>query len=96
METYYIRKKDRDTVEVEDEDSLMIIDTDDSTVTRLNGTGSQCWALLKERQSSESLARSLITEQKQVTGDNELSRLSSDIQIFLDEMVHCGLIENEG
>ncbi|WP_100486951.1 PqqD family protein [Sporolactobacillus pectinivorans] len=95
MESYYTRRRDCDTVEVDDEDSLMIINTDDSTVTHLNGTGSWCWSMLEERQNADSLAQSLLeSQQKSDQSDTDFLELKKDIQAFLDKMVTCGLIEN--
>lgn len=96
METYYVRRKGHDTVEVDDENSLMIVSTDHSTVTRLNGTGSHCWNLLEQPQNADSLTRSLLGGTRQPDQeDADFLELRNDIQAFLDEMVQCGLIENE-
>ncbi|TGA99988.1 PqqD family protein [Sporolactobacillus shoreae] len=95
MEAYYIKKKNCETVQVDDEDNIMIINLDDSTVTNLNRAGGKCWSLLNEKQSADTLAHSLLRGEESPSSEQEdINHLRAYIQSFLDQMVDCGLVRN--
>ena len=82
----YIRKSDYETVEFDGE--WVILNTDCYTVTKLNDIGGQCWSLLGEAQTVESLSKAI--EQNYGTVGQELN---SNIETFLAELMEYGLIQ---
>lgn len=96
MNTFYIRKNNCETVEIDDH--LMIVNPDDFTVTNLNGAGGKCWALLEKRQSADMLVQTLLDSGKHAADEvqTEFVRLQADVEAFLTQMVAYGLLEHAG
>lgn len=96
MNTYYIRKNNCETVEIDDQ--LMIVNSDNFTVTNLNGAGGKCWALLENRQSADTLVKNLLGSGDNATDGQQtnFARLQADVEAFLSQMAAYGLIEHAG
>ncbi|WP_411332961.1 PqqD family protein [Metabacillus indicus] len=84
MTKTYKQAPDCETVEVDGE--WIILHTENFTVTKLNESGGLCWSLLKEETSADVLLESIRTLSAHYT--------ETDIQLFLDELTSCGLIEH--
>lgn len=94
MNTFYIKKMNCEMVQLDDQDNVMIINLDDSTVTNLNDAGGKCWSLLDKKQSAHTLTQSLLKEHESSPSDqDDVAQLRNDIQAFLDRMVDCGLVK---
>ncbi|WP_318505158.1 PqqD family protein [Bacillus sp. T3] len=66
----------------------IVLNTDDFTITKLNGTGGFCWNLLQEAQTVESL-RGAVREEFGLQADNQ-----EDIDFFLSQLLECGIIRH--
>ncbi|WP_035206555.1 PqqD family protein [Metabacillus indicus] len=84
MTITYKQAPDCETVEVDGE--WIILHTENFTVTKLNESGGLCWSLLKEKTSAGALLKSIRPFSAHYT--------ETDIQLFLDELTSCGLIEH--
>ncbi|MCA1029709.1 PqqD family protein [Bacillus timonensis] len=81
----YIRKEDIDAVEMDG--SWIILHPVNYTVTKLNSIGGECWALLKNRQSTKSLVEEIKRQY-----DVSTNVIETDIENFLEQMLNAGLI----
>lgn len=82
----FIRTSDYETTQLDDE--LIVLNTDEFTVTKLNETGGFCWSMLSEVQTIESLSKAI--QQKygsDPTNDNK-------VEVFLSQLLEYGLIQN--
>ncbi|CAM3289497.1 PqqD family protein [Sporolactobacillus spathodeae] len=94
MKTFYIKKKNYETIRFDDEENVTIINLDDSMVTNLNRAGGNCWRLLDQKQDVDTLAMALLADQNSSERDSiDIDQLKRDIQDFLDQMVDCGLVD---
>ncbi len=82
----YIQTKSYEVTQLDDE--LIILDSDHFTITRLNKVGGVCWSLLSEAQTVESLTHAIQERYPRFNED-----VKSDIQFFLSDLIHCGLIQ---
>lgn len=83
--THYKQRDNIDTTQLDDE--WIILDAAEFTVTKLNGMGGYCWALLKDKQTVESIIQSITEE-----FNNNHSVEASDIEQFLDMLIEYGLL----
>jgi hypothetical protein len=83
----FIRKGDYETTHSDDE--LIVLNTDESTVTKLNEQGGYCWSLLGEVQTVESLSKAI----QQKYGSDTINK-KSNIEVFLLKLMEYGLIKN--
>ncbi|MCI1881083.1 MAG: PqqD family protein [Sporolactobacillus sp.] len=95
MSLLYKRKKEDETIEVNDRRQTMIINTADSTVTRLNEAGAACWELLQKKQTTDSLVAALLRHGQQ-TDQVDVGQVKKDVTAFLTQMLRCGLIDRVG
>ncbi|NYE03873.1 hypothetical protein F4694_000592 [Bacillus niacini] len=82
----YIRKSTFETVHFDGE--VIILNTDNYTLTKLNETGGFCWSLLNESQSVESLRESIFRH-----FETENNNVQGDIEVFLEGLLECDLIK---
>ncbi|MDP4083190.1 MAG: PqqD family protein [Bacillota bacterium] len=87
--TQYIQKAKFEKTELDGE--WIILNTEDFTVTKLNEVGGLCWALLNEIQTVETLTQSLL---EKFSSQNNMEQVKRDIEEFLSQLVHCGLIQH--
>lgn len=83
----YIQKDEYESVVLDDE--WIILNTDNFTVTKLNEVGGLCWSLLHTPQTLQSISQ-VVKEQYNL----DCKPIESDIESFLAEMVHCGLVKH--
>lgn len=86
--TTYIQTDNYEVTRLDDE--FIILDMDQFTITKLNAMGGLIWSLLSEVQTAESLMHA-IQEQYPCSDDH----VKSDIQFFLSDLIHCGLIQQD-
>ncbi|USK31649.1 PqqD family protein [Bacillus sp. F19] len=87
MTTYYKQAPDCETVEIDGE--WMILHSVHFTITKLNETGGFCWSLLKDAHTVDEL---VLTYQTQF--NNNKQKTKNELQCFLKELEHYGLIEH--
>ena len=83
----YIKKSNFDTTQIDDE--WIILNTDNYTITKVNDMGGFCWSLLDESQSSTSL-------HQRIKENFNSSTTAEDVEIYLQQLMDCGLIEHAG
>lgn len=83
----YTRKSNYDTTHFDDE--WIVLNTDNYTLTKLNETGGYCWSLLSEVQTINSLSQSIVDKYGE-----ELEYVKEDVELFLKDLLKCGLIVN--
>lgn len=88
MTTQYIQKNNYDVTKLED--SYVVLNTDNVTVTTLNEVGGYCWELLSVIQSVASMVGAL---QNKFDWDVPAEEVREDVKKYLDELMECGLIE---
>ncbi len=86
MTVQYVRKASLETVELDGES--IILNTELYTVTKLNGLGGFCWALLDKIQTVKTLVAA-ISESFEAVDES----VEQDVEHFLAELTRCGLIE---
>lgn len=84
----FIQTRNYEVTQLDDE--LIILNTDYFTITKLNAVGGFCWSLLSEVQTVESLMSAI---QEQYLSSDE--HVESDIQIFLSDLIQCGLVQRD-
>jgi hypothetical protein len=89
MAQHYIRRIGFETVWLDEE--WIVIDTERLLVTRLNDVGWHIWTLLGSKQTVDSLAEHLRQD-----FDAAPDTVTSDVELFLDELRQCGLLEHVG
>jgi Coenzyme PQQ synthesis protein D (PqqD) len=89
MMTQFIQKGNVEVTELDGE--WIILNTDQYTITKLNGAGGYCWSLLNEMQSVDTLIKSLMEEYK---SDQNKEQIKQDVEEFLSHLSDCGLIEH--
>jgi hypothetical protein len=87
----YIQRSPYETTELDSE--WLILNTDEFTVTKLNGVGGFCWDLLSESQTVESLVEAV---KQRYSPEQDERILKEDIKNFLLHLKECRLIENVG
>ena len=88
MMTQYIQKGNYETTELDDE--IIILNTDEFTITKLNHVGGFCWSKLKEAQTVETLTKNLI---EKFSVQEDLNHVKNDMEEFLKNLHQCGLIQ---
>lgn len=89
MMTQFIQKGNVEATELDGE--WIILNTDQYTITKLNGAGGHCWSLLNEKQTVDTLTKSLMEEYKAVQNKEQIKQ---DVEEFLSNLTDCGLIEH--
>ncbi|MFB3161350.1 PqqD family protein [Neobacillus sp. 179-J 1A1 HS] len=89
MMTHFIQKGNVEATELDGE--WIILNTEQYTITKLNGVGGLCWSLLNEVQTVDTLTNSLVEEYKAVQTKEHIKQ---DIEEFLSNLTQCGLIEH--
>ena len=87
MMAQFIQKGNVEATELDGE--WIILNTDQYTITKLNGAGGYCWSLLNEIQTVDTLTNSLMEEYK---ADQDKEQIKQDIEEFLSTLTDCGLI----
>lgn len=87
MMNQYVHKNNYEVTQLDDE--WLILNTDNFTVTKLNALGGFCWSLLHEAQTIDSIIEA-IKKNYDLTNEN----VRQDIDVFLSDLIQCGLIEN--
>ncbi|NHM29291.1 PqqD family protein [Neobacillus terrae] len=85
----YIQSGEYDATELDGE--WIILNTDNYTVTKINEVGGECWALLKEVQTVDSLTQEI---GEKFSSAIPISQMKKDIETFLSQLSECGLIKN--
>jgi hypothetical protein len=89
MMTHFIQKGNVEAIELDGE--WIILNTEQYTITKLNGVGGLCWSLLNKIQTVETLTNSLVEEYKAVQNKEQVKQ---DVEEFLSNLSECGLIEH--
>jgi hypothetical protein len=86
MTIKYIRKSNCEMIELDEE--YMIMNVEQYTVTELNKVGGFCWNMFAEVSSVEEIIAA-VRNKFEMTD----SSLEADIQLFVTNLMECGLIE---
>lgn len=89
MMTHFIQKGNIEATELDGE--WIILNTEQYTITKLNGVGGLCWSLLNKIQTVDTLTNSLFEEYKTIQNKEQVKQ---DIEEFLANLTECGLIEH--
>jgi hypothetical protein len=89
MMKQYIRKSNVEATELDGE--WIILNTDQYTITKLNGVGGHCWTLLSEVQTVKTLTKLLSEEYEGVENEQQIRQ---DVEGFLYSLIECGLVEH--
>jgi Coenzyme PQQ synthesis protein D (PqqD) len=89
MMTHFIQKGNVEATELDGE--WVILNTEQFTITKLNGAGGLCWSLLNKNQTVDTLTNSLVEEYKAVQNKEQIKQ---DVEEFLSNLTECGLIEH--
>jgi hypothetical protein len=89
MMTHFIQKGNVESTELDGE--WIILNTEQYTITKLNGVGGLCWSLLNKIQTVDTLTNSLMEEYKTIQNKEQVKQ---DIEEFLANLTECGLIEH--
>jgi hypothetical protein len=85
--TQYLRMNDYESIELDME--WIILNTDEYTLTKLNGVGGFCWSLLGTAQTVSSISAAVRKEYQSVDESVE-----ADVEAFLQEMISRGLVQH--
>lgn len=85
--TQYLRMNDYESIQLDAE--WIILNTDEYTLTKLNGVGGYCWSLLGAAQTVSSLSEAIRREYEAVD-----ETVEKDIEMFLNDMVARGLVQH--
>ncbi|NRF90549.1 PqqD family protein [Paenibacillus frigoriresistens] len=85
--TQYLRMNDYESIQLDME--WIILNTDEYTLTKLNGVGGFCWSLLGAAQTVSSISEAIRKEYEFV---NET--VEEDIEAFLNDMIGRGLVQH--
>jgi hypothetical protein len=83
----YIRTGTSEAAQIDDD--WIILHTSQYTVTTLNAVGGYCWGLLEQQQTTASLKQAV--HDAFICDDFEVEK---DLEVFISELLRCGLIEN--
>lgn len=83
----YLRMNDYESIELDME--WIILNTDEYTLTKLNGVGGFCWSLLGVAQTVSSISEAVRKEYELVDEPVE-----ADIEAFLEDMIRRGLVQH--
>lgn len=89
MMTHFIQKGNVEATELDGE--WIILNTEQYTITKLNGAGGLCWSLLNEIQTVDTLTNSLVEEYKSVQNKEQIKQ---DVEEFLSNLTECELIKH--
>lgn len=84
--TQYLRINDYESIELDTE--WIILNTDEYTLTKLNGVGGFCWSLLGAAQTVSSISEAIRREYDFVD-----ETVEKDIEVFLNDMIMRGLVQ---
>ncbi|MEC0228002.1 PqqD family protein [Paenibacillus alba] len=87
--TRYLRMNDYESIQLDME--WIILNTDEYTLTKLNGVGGFCWSLLGEAQTVGSISEAVRKE-----FDSVEATVEEDIEAFLIDMIGRGLVQHAG
>ncbi|KRE97062.1 hypothetical protein ASG89_29825 [Paenibacillus sp. Soil766] len=87
--TQYVRMNNYESIELDVE--WIILNTDEYTLTKLNGVGGFCWSLLGTAQTIDTIADAVRNEFQSVHSDVE-----TDVELFLHDMMNRGLVQLAG
>ncbi|OPH56696.1 hypothetical protein BC351_27530 [Paenibacillus ferrarius] len=87
--TRYLRMNDYESIQLDME--WIILNTDEYTLTKLNGVGGFCWSLLGEAQTVGSISEAVRKE-----FDSVDETVEEDIEAFLHDMIGRGLVQHAG
>ncbi|WP_347548692.1 PqqD family protein [Pseudalkalibacillus hwajinpoensis] len=83
----YIQNKTYDVTRLDDE--YVVLNTDNYTVTKLNGVGGFCWSLLHEEQTVDSLLEAIHKEFPEDEQPDE-----GEIEEFIMDLIQCELVHH--
>lgn len=83
----YIHKSNFETTQFDGD--WIILNTNNYTITKLNGSGGFCWSLLNKPQTVNSLSDAVEHE----FGSTDKS-VKEDVEAFLLDLMNCGLIHH--
>lgn len=87
MNHKYIQRNSYDSTQLDEE--WIILNTENFTVTKLNEIGGFCWTLLKKPQTIDTIIREIELNYSHLD-----SNIKQQINVFLNDLIKCGLIEN--
>lgn len=85
--TQYLRMNDYEAIQLDME--WIILNTDEYTLTKLNGVGGFCWSLLGAAQTVNSISEAVRKEYESASDTVE-----EDIEAFLNDMIRRGLVHH--
>lgn len=85
--TQYLRMNDYESIQLDME--WIILNTDEYTLTKLNGVGGFCWSLLGAAQTVSSISEAIRKEYEFVD-----ETVEEDIEAFLNDMIGRGLVQH--
>jgi hypothetical protein len=85
--TSFIRKEEYDVIELDGE--WIILNSDDFMVTSLNEVGGFCWSLLHAECTTQQIIQTIKTHY-----ETEEASIEQDIEVFLANLMDCGLIRH--
>ncbi|MBD8071117.1 PqqD family protein [Bacillus sp. PS06] len=85
MSIKYIRRSDYEATILDDE--VIILNTDNYTITKVNEVGGFCWELLHESLTINNIIDALQTKYYQ-------DQTEEDVESFLSVMMECGLVKH--
>jgi len=85
--TQYLRMNDYEAIQLDME--WIILNTDEYTLTKLNGVGGFCWSLLGAAQTVASISEAVRKEYESANDTVE-----EDIEAFLNDMIRRGLVQH--
>ncbi|WP_261302593.1 PqqD family protein [Paenibacillus andongensis] len=85
--TQYLRMNDYEAIQLDME--WIILNTDEYTLTKLNGVGGFCWSLLGEAQTVISISEAVRKEYESASDTVE-----EDVEAFLNDMIRRGLVQH--
>lgn len=83
----FIRKENYEVIELDGE--WIILNSHDYTVTTLNGVGGFCWSLLRDETTVEQIIQTIRTHYRL-----EDKSIEQEIEVFLSNLLNCGLIKH--
>ncbi|OCT11549.1 hypothetical protein A8709_04990 [Paenibacillus pectinilyticus] len=84
--TQYLRMNDYESIQLDME--WIILNTDEYTLTKLNGVGGFCWSMLGTAQTVSSISEAVRREYESVD-----ETVEADIEAFLRDMIGRGLVQ---
>jgi hypothetical protein len=88
MTTQYMQTANCEATELDGE--WIILNPNQYTITKLNDIGGFCWSLLSDVQTVESMTQLIMEKFPAVESER---RVKKDIEVYLEHLLQCGLIQ---